>query len=234
MKNLLLFLICTFCSASLVFAQTGKIEARVWNDKNDNGLQDNNENGGIAGVTVGLIFADGTPIGADQVTGSNGKVTFENVPTDVDLKLIFKLLNDTNFDGYKFTRFKVGGGSNPDNSDAKVNSGETERFKVAAGSTQSGIDAGVWAPGTVTARVWNDTDGDGLQGNGENGGIGNVVVKLLDASNGDAELAENTTGANGQVTFTNVPADRNLRLMFVKPDFHKFTKFKVGGGSNPN
>jgi uncharacterized protein (DUF2141 family) len=212
----------------------GTIIARVWDDLDGDGKQDGNENGSnIEGITVKLLDADNNnQILASSLTGANGLAEITDAPADRRLRLEFVLP-----DGHKFTR-KSGSITLTKNSDARssgTNKGKTGTFYMNAGSeTVKYVDAGMWRPGTVITRVWDDMDGDGKQDGNESGAnIDGVTVKLLDADNGGQVLGSTLTGSNGLAEITNVPADRRLRLEFVLPNGHKFTK-KIGSITTTN
>ena len=198
----------------------GRVEAFVWND-DGNGIQSSSERNskGIDNVLVQLREANGINVIATTTTTNNGKAIFNDVPADRDLRLWFNLPA-----GHKFTP-KSGSITDGNNSDADVNSGLTAKFKAIKGSDNTTyVDAGMWAPGTVTAFVWED-DGNGLQSSSERNskGIAGVFVELLDASANGAILANTFSVGNGVVTFNNVPADRDLRLRFKPLAGYNFT-----------
>jgi hypothetical protein len=122
----------------LGFLMPKTLVARVWNDKNKNGLQDDGEEG-IKDVTV-IIIVDGTntPLPdqknggnahLEKVTGLDGRVTFTKVPQGVTMKLqVTKGLPIT----YKVTlkgKGNVAGGSPQLDSNQNAN-GITDSFKL--------------------------------------------------------------------------------------------------------
>jgi hypothetical protein len=84
--------------------------------------------------------------------------------------------------------------------------------------------------GSIGDRVWFDSDGDGLQDNGEEG-VGGVKVNLLN-SNGNF-IATTTTNASGNYLFTNLPAGGYI-VEFVLPTGRFFTVKDAGGNANPS
>src|SRR3989339_993461 len=73
-------------------------------------------------------------------------------------------------------------------------------------------------------KVWEDTDKDGIQDNGENG-IPNVTVNLYTCA--DVLVATTTTNANGEYLFNNLtPGD--YYVVFVKPNGMIFTSQNSG------
>ncbi|MEM7575792.1 MAG: SdrD B-like domain-containing protein, partial [Bacteroidota bacterium] len=217
----------------------GTVTAFVWDDRDGDGIQDSGErNGaGLSGITVSLTEENGTVLISNS-TGANGQVTFSNVPADRPLRLRFEEPMN-----YKLTIRDVGNDESKD-SDPNTSSGSSrglsETFVADRGSDEHlNIDAGLWAPGTVTAFVWDDRDGDGIQDSGERNGAGLSGVNVeLTEEDGTTILASATTEADGRVSFNNVPADRPLRLRFTELAFHKFTIRDVGNDeskdSDPN
>jgi len=197
----------------------GTIVATVWDDANGDGRQNNDEDGRIQGVEVLLLDASNKNQElATAATDENGEVTFNNVPTDVDLRLEFMAKEDHARTGQDQTNDVT------KDSDAQVNNGRTAKFRLDRGSAVvDTIDAGLYAPGTIVATVWDDANGDGRQNNDEDGRIQGVEVLLLDASNKNQELATAATDENGEVTFNNVPTDVDLRLEFMAKEDHART-----------
>ena len=202
----------------------GTVKARVWNDLDGDGKQDGNENlENLDGVTVKLLRANNSLI-TSAVTDANGIATIENVPADEPVKLQFVTPGD-----HAFTLKDVG--NNSQDSDADQGNGRTATFQASKGSqTFTSVDAGMWAPGTVKARVWNDLDGDGKQdGNESAANLSGVTVNLLRANN--SFLASGVTDANGIATINNVPADEPVKLQFELPGDHAYTLKDVGNNS---
>lgn len=69
--------------------------------------------------------------------------------------------------------------------------------------------------GTVTGRVWQDSDKDGIQDGGEPG-IPGVVIRLYDASQN--LFAETATGSDGLYRFENVPAGDYYLQFYASTD----------------
>jgi hypothetical protein len=79
--------------------------------------------------------------------------------------------------------------------------------------------------GVIGDYVWNDLDEDGVQ-DGDEPGIGGVVVDLFDASG--TLVGTTTTGANGLYRFVDVPAG-DYYVRFTAPDGWDFTVANQGG-----
>jgi len=158
--------------------QLADIRGFVWNDLNENGLQNDGENG-ISGVSVTLTDANGTVIGT-TMTDANGEYAFSDVKSD-NYELTFDASNDPIVgDNFETTLQDVGSDENLDSDISQTSNDVSFEFN---------------------AVVFNDADEDGLQGNNE-GGIGGVTVTLFNADG--TEIATTTSDANGNYAFDNI------------------------------
>ncbi len=201
---------------------TGTVQAYVWDDQDGDGKQDGGEPA-IAGVRVDLLESDGAFIETAQ-TDALGIATFTGIPTNRRVKLQFFEKDD-----HRFTLKDRGSNDNID-SDASRTNGMTATFQPSMGNqTIQKWDAGLWSPGQVKAYVWDDQDGDGKQDAAEPA-VEGVEVKLLESDG--ALLATGQTDASGIVTFTDVPADRPVKLQFIEKTDHRFTLKDQGSNNN--
>ena len=197
----------------------GTVKALVWDDQDGDGVQDSGEPG-ISGNTVKLLWASGSQI-ASTSTNGNGVATFTNVPAGQAIKLDF----DRRSSNHWYTGANAGSDDALD-SDGDTTNGVTSTFRLYKGSqVYEDMDQGQWAPGTVTVFVFEDTDYDGVQDNTEPG-ISGRTVRLRWSSG--SQIAAVTSDANGNATFTNVPAGRSLKLEISKPSDHIFALQNVG------
>lgn len=122
----------------------GRVGDYVWDDYNQDGIQDANEPG-LSGVSITLInLSTGQTIG-QAVTRGNGYFQFFTVPVEVPLRAIF-----TNIPGtYSFTIPNMGDGTN----DSKVNGAGTTiaDFMLPYGVGNYNIDAGIIRPIVLSA-----------------------------------------------------------------------------------
>ena len=185
-----------------VFSSTaGSIGDYVWNDLNDNGIQDDGELG-IKGVTVELYNGQGILV-STTTTDPTGFYMFPNLMAD---NYTIKVA-DSNF---ATGGVLAGWDASPANqgSDDAVNSDgdeichETE-VKLKEGEDNNTIDFGFLKYGSIGDYAWNDLDGDGIQDSGEKG-IGGVTVGLYN----DQGILLNTviTDTNGYYLFDNLLA----------------------------
>lgn len=181
-------------------SNTASLGNFVWNDVNNNGVQDANE-AGVPGVTVTLYGSDGvTPI-ANTTTDEFGFYVFNNLNAG-DYVVGFSNLPS----GYSFSPQNAGGNDANDN-DADPSNGKTAVINLSAGEIDMTVDAGINNSSLPTAAlgnyVWYDYDLDGIQDANEVGAAG-VTVTLYDMSN--TVLGVTATDANGYYIFNNLAA----------------------------
>lgn len=209
---------------------------RVWFDTNQDGVQDPDEPG-IAGVAVRLIGTDviGNPVDEIVYTDGSGFYAFEDliggtysVTFDSDGALMAA--------DYDVTIQDADPVSSPladsFDSDADTNG-------VVAGVTVTGkdvtIDAGFYLangdlPARISDTVWYDTDGNGIQDNGEPG-VSGVVVELYDAT-GTELLATDVTDGAGQYEFAGLPVGE-YTVKFNAPAGYTISPQYADGATTP-
>ncbi|MDS3886106.1 SdrD B-like domain-containing protein, partial [Staphylococcus hominis] len=186
----------------------------VWEDTNQNGLQDSNENG-ISGVTVTLKDVDGNIL-TTTTTDDAGKYQFTN------------LINGT----YK-VEFETPAGFTP--TDANVNNDTADEsdsdglsaIGVINDADNLTIDSGFYKQPAekyqVGDRVWYDTNKNGIQDEGENG-IGGVTV-LLKKDN--RTIANTVTDNAGKYGFYDLEKGQ-YTIEFIKPDNYHVSPQNAG------
>jgi protocatechuate 3,4-dioxygenase beta subunit len=194
---------------------------KVWNDLNQDGIQDPGEPG-IPGVTVYLLDNAGAIIDS-TVTDAFGNYIFNNLTPGVySLEFVTPA-------GYTGT---LSNGALNDGNNSDATSGTTAPFTLAAGEINLNVDAGFYQStpaGTLQLgdQVWYDNNSNGLQDPGEPGAAG-VTVQLLDAATG-AVIATTTTDLNGYYTFVNL-APGNYQVSFSNlPSGYVFTTADASG-----
>jgi SdrD B-like domain/Secretion system C-terminal sorting domain len=232
----------------------GAIGDFVWNDINNNGIQDAGEPG-IQGVTMKLYGP-----GPDGVVGGGDDILLATTTTDANGYYVFPNLDPAKYfvvatpvAGY--TNSAANQGTN-DTKDTDFNtgtgayagsyvSGTYTLLTTGAGVTRDmTVDLGLHTTtpintlNTLGDKVWNDLDKDGIQDAGE-AGVPNVTVRLLDA----AGVAVNnpatgkpyvvSTDANGNYKFVDLP-DGNYIVEFANlPAGYSFTGKDATGTGNP-
>jgi protocatechuate 3,4-dioxygenase beta subunit len=177
----------------------------VWNDLNQDGVQDGGESG-IQGVTVSLLNTSDTVV-ATMTTDINGEYLFSDVAPG-DYYLEFELPSE-----YGFTDQNQGGDDALD-SDADPTTGKTATTTLTFGESDLTWDVGVVALASIGDFVWRDTDTDGIQDAGEVGIDGVTVNLYRDGGDGDSDpdtstddtlIATTVTDVDGNYTFTDLP-----------------------------
>ncbi|MBD2625791.1 SdrD B-like domain-containing protein [Trichormus variabilis] len=200
------------------FYKTASLGDFVFNDGNNNGIQDIGE-AGIGGVTVELINPANGSVIASVITDDNGGYQFSGLtPGDYQVKF-------TSPTGYVFSTAYQGGDDTVD-SDANTSTGLTQTVTLTSGEFNGTLDAGLVQLASLGDKVFHDLDADGIQDAGEQG-IANASVKLLDTAGN--VIATTTTDGDGLYSFINLqPGD--YKVQFVQPtDFNGVSLANVGG-----
>ena len=200
------------------FYKTASLGDFVFNDGNNNGIQDVTE-AGVAGVTVQLINpVDGSVIGT-TTTNANGGYSFSGLtPGDYQVKF-------TSPTGYSFSTANIGDDSK--DSDADRTTGLTQKVTLTSGEFNGTLDAGLVRLASLGNFVFEDKNANGIQDAGE-AGIGNATVKLLDVTGN--VITTTTTDGNGLYSFSNLqPGD--YKVQFVQPNGFNGVS-PVNAGSN--
>jgi protocatechuate 3,4-dioxygenase beta subunit len=193
---------------------------KVWTDTNRNGVQDSGE-AGVAGVKVLLLDASGNPTGATATTDSSGNYSFTNLKPGTYSVQFDKTSLPA---GYVFTNADQGSDDAKD-SDADVNTGKTSQVTLQSGAVNHDLDAGlVVVQAKLGDRVWEDSNGNGVQDNGE-AGISGVTVQLKNAAG--TVVQTTTTGVDGKYSFTADPGSYTVSV--TAPSGYSFTGKDLGG-----
>ena len=154
----------------------------VWDDLNGDGLQDVGEPG-LEGVGVTLFVLDpvsGVPVLVDTAaTDPAGAYLFEDLPPG-EYFVVFDVASLPV--GYVVTFQDVGDDALDSDGDPVSGETATTGFLFSEDSDLT-LDLGAFVPVAVGDFVWEDLDGNGLQGLGEPG-VPDVTVYLLDDAGG--------------------------------------------------
>jgi hypothetical protein len=184
----------------------GSIGDFVWEDEDQDGIQDPNEDG-IQGVNVALYICGETDPIASTSTDENGFYNFPNLEPGVEYYVVFE--TPTGFTGTTANA----GASDTNDSDADEN-GATACYELSPGEDYEDFDAGFFIPTNIGDFVWFDDNQNGIQDAGEEG-VNGVEVNLVAAGNDgifgtadDQVVATETTDVDGMYLFENVlPGD---------------------------
>ncbi|MFN3489134.1 MAG: SdrD B-like domain-containing protein, partial [Emticicia sp.] len=201
----------------------GSIGDYVWNDSNNNGLQDSAETG-VSSIIVELYASDaiGLPIGIPlkkDTTDASGKYLFTGLPTR---NYIVKVVTNSLPSGSQLTAKQDIGTNDAIDSDFNPSTGLSDKITVDLSDTTKKniltVDCGIYSPlGSIGDFVWKDTNNNGLQDTGEVG-VEGVKLELYasDALGNPIGAATNTTttNTNGFYTFNNLPkGDYVIRIV---------------------
>ena len=191
---------------------------RVWDDLNANGLQDANEPG-LAGVTLYLLNLDAVGntvrvkqngVDVTRVSDSTGAYSFTGLKPGA-----YGVEVGSTPSGYFVTSQGVdpSNGSDPlyDALDSNLDPAtfRSDFLVLASGESNDSLDLGLYKLASVGDRVWEDTNGNGIQDVGELG-TANVVVQLFDAT-GSTLISSTTTNPSGLYSFGGLrPGDYSL------------------------
>ena len=197
----------------------------VWEDANDNGVQDGGETG-VSGVTVRLLDGTGHFTGLTTTTDANGHYAFSNLNVGTyEVQFVQP-------GGYSFS--PTGQGTAATDSNPNVATGVTGPITLVAGQNDITIDAGLYRPAALGDYVFADTNNNGVQDSGETG-IAGVTVNLLSAD-GSTTLGTTTTNSWGLYSFVNLTPGA-YEVQFVQPIGYNFSPTGAGTpatDSNPD
>ena len=208
---------------------TASVGDFVWNDLNQNGIQEAGENG-VAGITVQL-FNFANALVSTTATDAFGYYIFNNIaPGSYYVKVTLPAT---------YTVSPVDAGTD-DEADSDIFPGtrQTDYFGVVAGDRLTGIDAGIYlttpaGSASIGDFVWYDNNENGNQDAGE-AGVAGVSVTLFDATN--TAIATTATTTEGFYIFNNLAAGTYSVGFSNLPTDYQFTLQTVGNatGSDAN
>ncbi|MCP4339393.1 MAG: hypothetical protein GY799_11020, partial [Desulfobulbaceae bacterium] len=213
--------------------QLASIGDTVWNDLNNNGVQNNDENG-VPDVNVKLYKSSDTEVGS-TVTDADGNYLFSSLMPG-DYHLHFDLPS-----GYIFTS-KDQGSNDASDSDADTGTGDTEVTTLVSGENDLTWDAGIFQTTAIGDYVWKDFDLNGIQDSDENGINGIPVLLYADKDNdgvaepGDDDgtalhttaTSDDDAGNAGYYSFSDLTPG-NYFVVFTLPTGYSFTQQDQGG-----
>lgn len=205
------------CSSSVTLLDPAKIGNFVWEDINQNGIQNPGEPG-IEGVLVNLTGTalNGSAITRTTSSGTTGIYSFDGLPAGTYQVTFVKP------DGYNPT-FQDQGSDESLDSDADEQTGMTDFYTIMNGDYNPTVDAGFYGCVNIGDFVWYDLDQDGIQSSND-GGFPNVLVRLLStgpdgiACNGDDYVVDfETTNTAGNYQFDCVEPGEYY-IQFLHPE----------------
>ena len=191
----------------------------VWEDTNNNGIQDVGESP-LAGVEVSLYDNLGMVL-ATTYTNEDGNYLFTNLNAD-DYAVGFEAPVGSS---YVLTQ-QDQGTIEAEDSDAFIGTGQTGTVMLAAATHNSNIGAGFYNNASVAGVTWIDANANGIQELTEDI-TSNVNVSLynsMDVQVGSTQM----TGVDGSYLFTNVPPG-DYYVSFDQPTGYERTDINEGG-----
>lgn len=199
------------------------VGGQVWRDLDGDGIQDANEGAYSAGLRVELQNCSGTVL-RSATTNANGEYRFNNV-TAGRYRIGVQLPN-----GFTFSPALVG---DRGDRDSNISSwpGLTGCMNLTSGSRRLAVDVGLVTVASSSALpsarigdfVWQDVNGNGIQGAAERG-LAGVTVRLTDC---EGRVVRSTvSGGQGGYSFTVPPGEYALR--FIRPNGYRFSPANRG------
>ncbi|MBK8701261.1 MAG: hypothetical protein IPN29_17655 [Saprospiraceae bacterium] len=192
----------------------------VWDDANDDGIQDPLE-AGLEGVNISLIRQDGKRIKEVQ-SSADGFYSIDNVPGGSYI---------LHFDipaGY--SAGKQNAGSIDKDSDIDED-GTVALATYVAPAVVTDLDAGFVRNGSVGDFIWIDFNANGIQDVGEPG-IDTTQINLYDESGNwvasTASFQEQSSGVSGKYVFDQVRPGR-YSIEVLIPEGYQATRSFIGG-----
>ncbi|MDH3648574.1 MAG: carboxypeptidase regulatory-like domain-containing protein [Saprospiraceae bacterium] len=193
---------------------------QVFLDANANGVNDNES--GVAGVTVTLYDGDGNQVGEPTLTDNQGLYSFSGLIAGSYYVVVSDLPGS-----YQFTEQNTGTDDTKD-SDVNTTTGQSQTVTLNTGESDLTLDAGIYALGSVTNYVWHDFNANGIQDPGEPD-IAGATVKI----SGGGTIISRTTDANGEYTFSDLkPGDYTVE--FILPSGYDASSPQDAGSDDNN
>ena len=184
--------------------QPGTVEGTVFADLNDNGRQDEGEQG-LPGVVVRLMSEEGEQFRAE--IGTDGKYLFDAVmPGEYYLEYTLP-------EKAVFAQVTDGGNT----ISGEGGTGRSGSFSLATGGRVEGPRCGALTLGRIEGYAFQDHDGDGIPGEGEETMDGMTIT--LTPSRGDLQEITAVTGEDGVFALENLHPD-TYTLTVTAPEGH--------------
>ncbi len=162
----------------------------IWKDDDMDGIQDENESG-IADVNITLYRTSDDSKVAETTTDDNGSYQFCDL-TRGDYYIVVN--KDTLPYGYVITTQNADGSDDDNDSDINATDGKSDSVTIADKNVTN-LDGGAYPTYCLGDYVWDDTNANGIQDDGEEG-LSDVNITSYMMPNG-TELNSTTTDENG-------------------------------------
>ena len=176
-------------------APVGSISGYVYDDADADGMREEGE-AGIAGVHVSLVGTTGDGVGVQRtaVTDAEGRYQF------LGLRAGTYSVVAAQVEGF------VDGGEAAGNVGGVAEDDQISNIVLAAGQDGVGYNFGELRPGSISGKVFIDSDGDGVMDAGEPG-VPDVLVTLTGTDDlGESVMVSTRTDQAGAYEFTGLRA----------------------------
>ena len=206
----------------------------IWEDVDNDGIQDAGENG-IAGVTVKLLDENGNPVdnpnnpgnAYEVTTNASGEYVFENIKPG---RYIVEIIKPANY----LNSPQNAGGDNTVDSDFNPANDRTSVLVITSGVDDVDIDGGLYQPVGLGGKAWKDLDNNGVQDAGEDN-LQGATVTLLDSNGNPVDDPNNPgtsytiiTDANGEYLFEDIIAG-DYQVRVIPPTGYELSPQNAGG-----
>ena len=217
----------------------------VWNDTNQNGIQDVGE-AGVDAVRVELYKHTGPQAGADPtqdtyidftLTSGGGKYMFSSLPAGDYYTVFFPPPT------YLISPASRGSDRTVDSNGTSTTvkgfpAAITPIVTLISGDVNLYVDQGIYKPTTpinaVGNYVWNDINADGIQNEPASSGLNGIAVQVYSSGNtllGSTTTTNDINGSPGYYLFDGLP-NGTYYLKFALPSGDTFTTKNASGSTN--
>ncbi len=196
---------------------------QAWTDRDGDGVHESGEPV-RSGVVVRVTGTDGTgaAVTRETTTDADGNWSVGVPPGTYTVPFVAPA-------GTEFAPAKAA--TPTTDSDADPATGGVDPITVIVDDEVGSIDAGVWSPGTVSGRVWDDRNGNGVQDPGEPA-IEGVEITLTGTDvNGNPVERTATTGPDGSWTITGLP-EGDYEVAVTPPEGYDGSPVDAGDDDN--
>lgn len=200
---------CT--SFSLVDCSLGSIGDFVFDDRNDNGIQDANDLP-MGGINIFLFDDKGNIVGT-TVSDNNGFYQFANIESGT------YYIQIAEFGEYLIAQSDVGNYALDSDLTEILGPGTTDLFFLNPGENKNDIDIGLRLFSTISGLAWLDNNGNGLNDASESP-LENITVSLFDQN--DQLVSSTNTDIDGSYLFEDLSPNLYY-VVFENPQGFVFT-----------
>ena len=180
----------------------------VWLDLNKNGIQDIGEPG-FEGLNIDLLDLSSNVL-QSTTSDSSGGYVFAGLPAAA-YRVTAGTATDDDRELPPGLAFTLRGEGGDEAVDSDVSASSRAFVNLLQGGDDFDVDIGIVYDLVLSGRVWEDLDGDGIQGGSEPGSQ-NAEVQLLDGSG--ALVSSLTTDVSGDYRFDRLdPGDYRVRVV---------------------